>query len=100
MNAVRSAALALVLGGSLSGCFNLKYYSTSLPGPGAVHKVWVHAFVGGIATVGEINLDELCPTGVYKMKSNLSLIDLVLTVVTGAIYTPMNVTVTCATGST
>jgi hypothetical protein len=98
MNHVRAAALALALGGGLSGCFNLKYYSTTRPGPGEVHEVWVNAFVGGIATVGQINLDEVCPAGVYKMKSNLSFVDLVLMVVTIGVYTPMNVRITCATG--
>ena len=87
--------MILAFGAALSGCYNLKYYSTSVPGPGATHKVWVHGFLGGIITVGELNLDTECPNGVYKMKSNISFVGLLLTAVTGSIYTPSNVVITC-----
>ncbi len=96
MSIVRSAVLLALLSAS-AGCYNVKYYSTAVPGPGETHRIWVHSFVGGIITIGEINLDAQCPNGVYKVKSNFTFVDLLLFGVTSGIYTPMNVVVTCGT---
>jgi hypothetical protein len=98
MNTLRAALLALVLGAGLSGCYNLKYYSTTHPGPGDTHSIWVHSFILGLATIGEINLDAECPTGVYRLKSNQNFVDILLAGFTFGIYTPMNVVITCASG--
>ena len=100
MKSIRGAALATALAACLSGCYNLKYYSTTHPGPGTTHSIWVHSFIAGLATIGEINLDAECPNGVYKMKSNHNFVDILLAAVTADIYTPMNVVITCANGPT
>ncbi len=98
MSSIRTVALVVALS-ALSGCYHIKYYNTAVPGPGEVHRIWVHNFLGGLVTVGEVDLDAKCPTGVYKLKSNMNVVDLLLASVTGLIYTPMNVVVTCASGA-
>ena len=95
MSSFRAVALVLALS-ALSGCYTLKYYNTAVPGPGDVHTIWVHSFVGGLVTIGEVDLDAQCPYGVYKLKSNQSFVDVLLAGITVGIYTPMNVVVTCA----
>lgn len=96
--AVTRAVILTVALSALSGCFSLKYYSTSVPGPGETHKIWVHSFLGGLVTVGEIDVDAECPHGVFKMKSNFTLVDLLLFGVTAGIYSPMNIVLTCGSG--
>jgi hypothetical protein len=88
----------LALTVALSGCFNLKYYDSTVPGPGQTHKVWVHSFIGGLVSVGEMDFRGECPTGVYKMNSNHTFVDLLLAGITAGIYTPMNVVYTCGSG--
>ena len=89
---------AVVLSASLSGCYNLKYYDSTVPGPGQSHKVWVHSFVAGLVTAGELDFAAECPKGVYKMQSNHSPVVVLLTVVTVGIYSPVNIVLTCGTG--
>lgn len=95
MKGIRAGLLACVV---LSGCYNLKYYDSTVPGPGKTHEVWVDAFAAGLVTLGEMDLSDECPTGVYKMRSNHSFVDVLLTVVTLGIYTPVTVIYTCGSG--
>jgi hypothetical protein len=95
---MRRIAGALVITAVLSGCYNLKYYDSAVPGPGETHKVWVHGFVAGLVTVGEMDLHGECPKGVYKMRSNHNFPQVLLSVITSGIYTPMNVVYTCGSG--
>ena len=95
---MRRALVVLGMVGLLSGCYNLKYYDSAVPGPGQTHKIWVHGFLWGLVSVGEIDLHGECPKGVYKMKSNLNFVDFLLSAVTGGIYSPMNVVITCGSG--
>ena len=84
--------LALVLA---SGCYHANY-KTGLPASGVVQETKVHHFVFGLAGGGDIAVASLCPTGVASVDTEKSFVDIVLTGLTAALYSPTSVTVECA----
>jgi hypothetical protein len=88
-------ALALILA---TGCYHANY-KTGLPPGGAVHETKVHHYVFGLAGGGDIAVASLCPGGgVASVDEEKSFVDILLTGLTGALYSPTSVSVECAAG--
>lgn len=85
-------ALALVLA---TGCYHANY-KTGLPASGQVQETKVHHFIFGLAGGGDVAVASLCPTGVSSVDTEKSFVDMLLTGLTGALYSPTSVTVECA----
>ena len=56
-------------------------------------------FVYGLVIPEEFDVSEQCTTGVARVETKLSFMNRVVYLLTGGIFTPMHVTVTCAEGS-
>ena len=92
---VIGAALAV----ALSGCSHHIKYSTSKPGGGPVKKETQAFFLWGLVGGSELPLDTMCPQGVAHIDSKKGFADAILTSLTGGLYSPMSVEVTCAGGT-
>ena len=77
------------------GCFNVTYSNPRLPPNGVVVEGTNRFFVAALVGDERVPVYQMCPQGVSKIESGLSIVDLVLTVVTFAIYDPRSYVVHC-----
>jgi hypothetical protein len=86
--------LSFVLVGS-SGCYHMTVRTTK-PVSSIQHMYWKHFFLWGIVGIGA-ETDSPCDPAVVETKQ--SVVNWLLYAITGGIYTPMTLTITCAAGS-
>ncbi|HEX6925291.1 MAG TPA: Bor family protein [Longimicrobiaceae bacterium] len=80
----------------LAGCYHATI-ETGLPPSGEVIEVeWAHGFVYGLVPPSTIEAAEECPNGVATVETQLSFLNQVASALTLGIYTPMQITVRCA----
>ncbi|MDF1504834.1 hypothetical protein [Roseisolibacter sp. H3M3-2] len=96
----RSASLVCALAALLSaGCYRVTVVSGAPAAPSpAIDLPWAHGFVFGLVPPAPVNSAEKCPQGVASVVTQQSFVNGLASFVTGSIYTPQQITVTCATG--
>jgi hypothetical protein len=92
----RFAFLALALLAS-TGCETVSYKS-NLPPNGPTHEEHADFFLCGLAGEKTVDLDALCPQGVARWSNQASVPDVLLSIITFAIYTPRTIHVDCSRG--
>ena len=93
-----SALLIGSLGGLSLGCFSLRY-GTNRPVAQKVHQEWSHFFLLGMIGRKEVNLTELCPGGVARVRTYTSFVNGLLTIfpgLLGIVWWPRTLEVRCA----
>ena len=81
----------------MTGCWHVTVTSGARPSATVVDQPFAHSFVIGLVPPVEINVKDHCPNGVAKVETEHSFVNGLVTVLTGSIYTPIHVRVTCAT---
>ncbi len=89
--------LALLL--VLSGCYHVRVETGLTPGDEVYEIQWAHSFIGGLVPPKVVEAQNECSSGVAIVESELSFLNMVAAAVTGGIYSPMHIKVTCASGS-
>lgn len=97
MHARNLAGLALAV--AVMGCYQTTVNTGLTPGSTVIDKPWAHSFVAGLVPIETIDAASQCPNGVARVETQHTFLNMVATVVTGYIYSPMSITVTCAAGS-
>ncbi len=69
------------------------------PGTKVVNMPWSSSFIYGLVPPATVDAASQCSTGVAKVETQLSFLNYIASAVTFGIYTPMQITVTCASGS-
>lgn len=95
-HAVKCLAAALVLG--LAGCYHATIDTGLAPSTTVVEKPWASSFIDGLVPPSTVETQAKCKTGVSKVETQLSFLNLLVGAITFGIYTPMNIKVTCAQG--
>lgn len=92
-----SRRLALVLAGALSlgACYHATY-RTGLPAGGAAMHTKVNHFVWGLAGGDPVDAQALCHGNVSAVETEKGFLDLLITGLTGALWSPTSVTIECA----
>lgn len=89
------AAIALVL----SGCFHATI-ETGLPASTTViQNDWAHGFVFGLVPPSTVETKAKCPNGVAKVETQQSFLNALASLLTGSLYTPWTISVTCASSN-
>ncbi|HXY69098.1 MAG TPA: hypothetical protein VEH62_06585 [Gemmatimonadales bacterium] len=94
---MRVGKKVLVLGGfvALTACYHTITTTNVTPGPTHV-EAWVPAFIAGLVP-GKVDAAKLCNgKPVASVDAQASFLNLLVGFVTFSIFTPMQVTVTCA----
>jgi hypothetical protein len=65
-----------------------------------IQQNWAHGFLFGLVPPSTVASASKCRSGVAKVETQQSFLNMVANVLTGGIYTPMTITVTCAAGPT
>ena len=94
----RSAALlgAVV---ALSGCYNATIETGLPPGNQTLEKAWASGWVFGLVPPSTVETASRCPNGVARVETKLSFLNMLVSIITFSIYTPMHIQVTCASTS-
>jgi len=92
-------AVSLTVLGGLSGCYRHTYVgpapSSSIP---ASENYFAHHFLYGVIPASsDVALNRICPQGVGKIETEVSLLNGFLVWLTNGIYSPKTVKVYCAT---
>jgi len=93
----RYARRALMLGGfvALTACYHTITTTEMRPGPVHVQQ-WVPTFIAGLVP-GNVDAGKMCGgKPVQAVDTQMSFLNWVVSAVTFSIFTPMQVTVTCA----
>ncbi len=91
-----AAAAVLLLGGCYHHAFTV---AGTLPAPEPPHRMWHHALLLGLVELSDdVELRTLCPVGVSRVEDEVSAVDVLVAIVTAAIYTPSTVEVWCQAG--
>jgi hypothetical protein len=69
------------------------------PSSEVIEVPWAHSFIGGLVPPKVVNSEDQCSNGIARVETKLSFLNLVANAVTLGIYSPMSITVTCATGT-
>ncbi|HEX6316537.1 MAG TPA: Bor family protein [Gemmatimonadaceae bacterium] len=94
-----SASIAVAFGLVLSGCFHQVVQTGRTPGPTVVKKPWTATWLWGIVPAKPIDVTQDCPGGIATVETKQTFMNGLVGALTIGIFTPRDVTVTCATGT-
>jgi len=90
--------LLLITALVLSGCYHATVVTDAEPSAQTIERPWAHSFIAGLVPPSTVETAQQCPNGVARVETRLSFLNMVATILTFNIYSPMSITVTCATG--
>jgi len=68
------------------------------PSTVVVEKAWASGCIYGLVSPSTVETKSKCPSGVAKVETQHSFLNMLVGGLTGGIYTPMSIKVTCAQG--
>jgi hypothetical protein len=78
-----------------AACFHTTVY-TGLPGAGEiVSQPWAQGFIFGLLRPSTVEAATKCKTGVYAIETQHTFANVLASVATAGVYTPMRIDVTC-----
>ncbi len=95
--AMRSRGIVLLLP-LLAGCYHAVVETGRQPSDVVIENKWASSFVHGLVPPDVVNVASQCPNGVARVETRLSFLNMLVTGLTFGIYSPMEITVTCAAG--
>jgi hypothetical protein len=98
MKAKASIALALGLV-VLPGCFHQVVQTGRNPGTTVVQKPWTATWLWGLVPATPIDVTQNCPGGIATVETKMTFWNGLVGGLTLGIFTPRDVTVTCASGT-
>lgn len=96
MRKLTTLSFLLLLLFSTSACYHAEVVTGRPASDQVVEEEWVLGFVYGLVVPNEIDVEEECAYGVARVETKLSFLNQVASFITGGLFTPMHVTVTCA----
>lgn len=91
--------IAVVVAATLaSGCYHATINTGKAPGSNVINNDWAMGWVFGLIPPPDVDASA-CKTGVAKVETQMSFLNALAAMITFQIFTPMTITVTCASGS-
>lgn len=78
------------------GCYHATVTTGLAPSPQVIDKEWAHGFLWGLVPPSTVETASKCPNGVAQVETQQSFLNMVANILTSGIYSPMQITVTCA----
>jgi len=82
------------------GCYHATITTGAQPSNQVIEKAWAHSFLWGLVPPSTVETASKCPHGVAQVETQMSFLNLLANFITGGIYSPMEITVTCAATGT
>mgnify|MGYP000080997955 CR=1 FL=1 len=89
-------AVVLASAVALSGCYHAVIDTGRAATGTPIVTPWAHSFIYGIVPPKITETAQSCPGGVAKVETQHSFLNGLVAALTGGIYTPMTITVSCA----
>ena len=83
----------------LTGCYHAQVTTDLAPSNEVYQESWAASFLGGLVPPSTVNAEQHCTNGVARVETRLSFLNMVATIITFNLYSPMEITVTCASAS-
>ena len=96
----RFALLFVVFAVVASGCYHSKVVTGRTPGPIVIDEPFASGWVYGLVPPSTVEAASECPDGVAVVETEISFLNQLVGYLTGYIYTPMYIKVTCAATET
>ncbi len=80
----------------MSGCYHATVETGLAPSAQTLSREWAPGWIFGLVPPSTTETQQRCPTGVAKVDTQLSFPNMLVGYLTGGIFTPMSVVVTCA----
>ena len=90
------SVLSLTVMLALTGCYHATIETGQAPSPSQVDVPWAHSFLYGLVPPSTLDVENECGSGVARVETQLSFLNLVASSISFGLYTPMHLTVTCA----
>lgn len=84
---------------TISGCYHATVVTGEQPGTQTIEERWATSFINGLVPPETIDATQQCNNGVARVETRLPFLNQIVTGLTFGIYSPMSITVTCASGS-
>ena len=94
----RTTYVAIALLALSGACYHATIDTGMVPNGQVIEKKWAHSFIAGLIPPSEVETAAKCPSGVAKVETQQSFLNMVANFVTFGIYTPMEIKVSCGTG--
>ncbi len=91
---LRRLAVAAIL--ATSACYHQIVNTGQPAGTTTIHKEWVSTWFWGLVAADPIDVSKECPSGLAVVETQMSFMNGLGTVVTLGIWSPRDVSVTCA----
>lgn len=91
--------MVLIASVLLPACYHATVETGATPSTVTVEKTFASSWIDGLVPPSTVDVASKCASGVAKVQTQLSFVNLLVGVITFGIYTPMDIRVTCAQGS-
>jgi hypothetical protein len=95
---VRRVVPVLTLVLLLPACYHATVNTGLRPGSVTIEQPWAQGWVYGLVPPPTVETMEQCPAGVAQVETQHSFLNMLVGGLTFGIFTPMEITVTCAAG--
>lgn len=96
---LKKSILLFALALMMSGCYHAQI-TTGLEESNEVYQeAWATGFIAGLVPPSIVNAEQHCTNGVAKVETRHSFLNMLAQFITFSIYSPMEITVTCASAS-
>lgn len=97
---MRRIGTLVLIGVLTSGCYHAVVETGRPAGTTTIDKAWAHGFLWGLVPPSTVETAQKCPSGVAKVETQMSFLNMFANFLTSGLYSPMQITVTCAQGGT
>jgi Bor protein len=98
MRRLLALASPILAGLAAAACFHATVVTGASPGTQVINKPWASSFIFGLVPPKTVEAASECPNGVATVETQHSFLNSLVAFLTLDIYTPMTITVTCASG--
>lgn len=81
-----------------TGCYHATVTTGEEPSAQTVEEPWANSFIAGLVPPSTVETAQQCPNGVARVETRLPFLHQIVGGLTFGIYTPMEITATCAAG--
>lgn len=94
---MRRVLAVLIATVALSACYHATIETGPAPAGSAqvIDIPWAHGFIYGLVPPSMVDAKAKCTNGVAKVETELSFMNGLVGALTGSLYTPMHIKVTC-----
>ena len=81
---------------AMMGCYHATVETGAAPSEQVIERCCEAGFLGGLVPPKAVRSEAACPDGVARVETSRSFSNVVFTVLTAGLYSPMSVRITCA----